>query len=106
MLGTTGYTTKDGTMSHLNSTGMDFSGSQNITQAVMGYSIMNEEDKARYDSNRIGPFSFEIDEDIDTEILKNDQVYDDLKELKDIMKSDKEDTHVNRGSLGRSKRKK
>ena len=33
---------------------------------------MNEEDKARYDSNRIGPFSFEIDEDIDTEILKND----------------------------------
>jgi hypothetical protein len=72
----------------------------------MGYSIMNEEDKARYDSNRIGPFSFEIDEDIDTEILKNDQVYDDLKELKDIMKSDKEDTHVNRGSLGRSKRRK
>jgi len=27
MLGTTGYTSKDGTMSHLNSTGMDFSGS-------------------------------------------------------------------------------
>jgi len=33
----------------------------------------------------IGPFSFDIDDEIDTEILTNEQVYDDLKELEDIL---------------------
>lgn len=36
-------------------------------------------------ARRIGPFSFDIDDDIDTEVLNNEQVYDDLKELDDIL---------------------
>lgn len=31
------------------------------------------------------PFSFNIDEDIGTDVLTNDQVYDDLRELEDIL---------------------
>jgi hypothetical protein len=45
----------------------------------------NEEDKARAEARRIGPFCFEIDPMIDTEVLADEQVHDDLKELKDIL---------------------
>lgn len=48
-------------------------------------SMITEEERARIDARRIGPFSFDIDDDIDTEVLNNEQVYDDLKELKDIL---------------------
>jgi hypothetical protein len=48
-------------------------------------SMISEEERARIDARRIGPFSFDIDDDIDTEVLNNEQVYDDLKELKDIL---------------------
>lgn len=36
-------------------------------------------------SRRIGPFSFDIDDEIDTEILTSEEVYKDLKELEDIL---------------------
>jgi len=40
-----------------------------------------DDEEARENARKIGPFSFDIDDDIDTEILTNEQVYDDLKEL-------------------------
>lgn len=46
---------------------------------------MSEEEKAKHATKKIGPFSFDIDDDIDTEVLTNEQVYDDLKELEDIL---------------------
>ena len=46
---------------------------------------ISEEEKARMAAKKIGPFSFDIDDDIDTEVLTNEQVYDDLKELEDIL---------------------
>jgi hypothetical protein len=36
-------------------------------------------------SRRIGPFSFDIDDEIDTEILTSEEVYKDLKELEHIL---------------------
>jgi len=45
----------------------------------------NDDEEARLAARKIGPFSFDIDDDIDTEILTNEQVYDDLKELQDIL---------------------
>lgn len=44
-----------------------------------------EEEEARQKARKIGPFAFLIDDDIDTEILTNQQVFDDLKELQDIL---------------------
>ena len=35
--------------------------------------------------SEIGSFHFEIDDDIDTEVLKNEQVYEDLIELEKIL---------------------
>ena len=46
---------------------------------------LNEEEEARLQAKKIGPFSFDIDDEIDTEVLTNEQVYDDLKELEDIL---------------------
>lgn len=46
---------------------------------------VDEEELARIQARKIGPFAFDIDDDIDTEILTNQQVYDDLKELEDIL---------------------
>lgn len=42
-------------------------------------------EQAKINEKKIGPFSFDIDDDIDTEVLTNEQVYDDLKELEDIL---------------------
>lgn len=42
-------------------------------------------EQARINARKIGPFSFEIDKYIDTEVLTNEQVADDLRELDDIL---------------------
>ena len=34
--------------------------------------MITEEERARIDARRIGPFSFDIDDDIDTEVLNNE----------------------------------
>lgn len=49
--------------------------------------LSDDEDEGKKDNGRetIGPFQFDIDDDIDTEVLNNEIVYDDLKELKDIL---------------------
>ena len=41
-------------------------------------------------SRKIGPFSFDIDDEIDTEILTSDEVYKDLKELESILDKDQD----------------
>jgi len=46
---------------------------------------LEEEEEARQKARKIGPFAFLIDDDIDTEVLTNQQVFDDLKELEDIL---------------------
>ena len=35
-------------------------------------SLISDEERARIDARRIGPFSFDIDDDIDTEVLNNE----------------------------------
>jgi len=46
---------------------------------------LEEEEESRQKARKIGPFAFLIDDDIDTEVLTNQQVFDDLKELEDIL---------------------
>lgn len=41
-------------------------------------------------NRKIGPFSFDIDDEIDTEILTSDEVYKDLKELESILDKDQD----------------
>ena len=47
--------------------------------------LVADEEEARQKARKIGPFAFLIDDDIDTEVLTNQQVFDDLKELEDIL---------------------
>lgn len=54
---------------------------------------------------RIGPFSFDIDDEIDTEILTSEEVYKDLKELEKILDKDKDKINITSKSFGRSKKK-
>ena len=42
----------------------------NETYGDMG--VMSEEEQARADARKIGPFSFDVDDDLDTEVLAND----------------------------------
>lgn len=44
--------------------------------------MQNEKDKQE---KNIGPFSFDYDDDIESEVLTSEQVYRDLKELDDIL---------------------
>jgi hypothetical protein len=64
----------------------------------------------QYQSRKIGPFSFDIDDEIDTEVLTSDEVYRDLKELEGILaKNDSELGNLASKMLGaasRSKKKK
>jgi len=67
----------------------------NKTQTNFGKQVQFEEGGGdEYDEDaereamvnrRIGPFSFDIDDEIDTEILPSQEVYDDLKELEKIL---------------------
>ena len=64
---------------------------------------LEEEEEARQKARKIGPFAFLIDDDIDTEVLTNQQVFDDLKELEDILGQGNDN---NAGAaIGKSKRK-
>ena len=58
-----------------------------------------------YQSRKIGPFSFDIDEDIDTEILTNNEIEKDLKELEHILDKDAEKISVTSKMMGRPKKK-
>jgi len=46
---------------------------------VMGSDDDEDKEEKRLRDRKIPPFSFDIDDDIDTEVLVNEQVYDDLK---------------------------
>ena len=53
---------------------------------MQGMSDYDDDENDEFQNQRkIKPFSFDIDDDIDTEVLTNEQVYDDLKELDDIL---------------------
>ena len=71
----------------MNKTGMNTTKTMGMTglQSYIGEDKDSEEENAKEEARKIGPFSFDIDDDIDTEVLDNEQVYDDLKELEDIL---------------------
>ena len=90
----------------LNNTGMTGGG----TFKLPGASIMDSEEdedkeEARARQRKIPPFSFDIDDDIDDAVLINQQVYDDLRQLKDLL-GDQESGAGAALNLGKSKRKK
>jgi len=58
-----------------------------------------------YHSRKIGPFSFDIDEDIDTEILTNNEIEKDLKELEHILDKDSEKINATTKIMARPKKK-
>lgn len=47
-----------------------------------------KDEEEKQNSWKIGPFSFDIDDEIGTEILTAEEVYEDLKELNDILVRD------------------
>jgi len=64
-----------------------------------------EEAAAKYQSRKIGPFSFDIDDEIDTEVLTSEEVYKDLKELEVILDKETDKVNISSKMLGRSKKK-
>lgn len=52
----------------------------------------DEEEEEREQARKIKPFSFDIDDDVDTEVLTNEQVHDDLKEILDILDESQKDS--------------
>lgn len=74
--------------------------------SVGGALDASDDDLGRTDARRIGPFSFDVDDDIDTEVLTNEQVYDDLKELKDILDQGQDmNAQLSAGHIGKAKRR-
>lgn len=66
-----------------------------------------DEEMDKMNKRKIGPFQFDIDNEIDTEILKNDEVYKDLKELdENIIKTNKMHSSLVTKSFGRRKKRK
>ena len=65
----------------------------------------DEEDEEKDNARKIGPFTFDIDDDIDTEVLTNEQVYDDLKELDDIIDERSQDRAAINLNLGKTRKK-
>ena len=59
----------------------------------------------KYQSRKIGPFSFDIDDEIDTEVLTSEEVYKDLKELEVILDKETDKVNISSKMLGRSKKK-
>lgn len=58
---------------------------QGMMSAYQTAMYEEEEDQELANSRKMKPFSFDIDDDIDTEVLTNEQVYDDLQEIDDII---------------------
>ena len=74
-------------------------------QSTFEQAQQEEEEALRaYQSRKIGPFSFDIDEDIDTEILTNNEILKDLKELEHILDKDA-DKIITSKMMGRTKKK-
>lgn len=66
-----------------------------MTGGVSGAQVSDyddEEEDERDQAQKIKPFSFDIDDDIDTEVLTNEQVHDDLKEILDILDESQKDS--------------
>lgn len=60
----------------------------------------------QYKNRKIGPFSFDIDDEIDTEVLTNDEIFKDLKELDGILQKDSDNINISSKMMGgRSKKK-
>ena len=87
----------------------DTKGFQNSTQYgkyTQHYDSAHEdEEQAKYQSRKIGPFSFDIDDEIDTEVLTSEEVYKDLKELEGILDKESDKVNISSKMLGRSKKK-
>lgn len=65
-----------------------------------------DEEEEKQNLRKIGPFQFDIDHDIDAEILKNEEVFKDLKELDEkIIKQDKTHSYLFTKSFGRKKKR-
>jgi hypothetical protein len=65
-----------------------------------------DEEEERLKMRKIGPFQFDIDHEIDAEILKNEEVYKDLKELDEkFIKKDKTHSYLTTKSFGRRKKR-
>ncbi len=76
-----------------------------MQQSTLEQAQQEEEEAVRaYQSRKIGPFSFDIDEDIDTEILTNNEILKDLKELEHILDKDG-DKIITSKMMGRTKKK-
>ena len=76
-----------------------------MQQSTIEQAEHDEEEAMRaYQSRKIGPFSFDIDEDIDTEVLTNNEILKDLKELENILDKDT-DKIITSKMMGRTKRK-
>ncbi len=67
--------------------------------------VDNHEDEEVQENQfqKIGPFSFDIDDDIDTEVLTNDEVFKDLKDLEGILDKGEDKTKTTR-MMGRKKK--
>jgi len=68
-------------------------------------SAIEADEAAKYQSRKIGPFSFDIDDEIDTEVLTSEEVYKDLKELEVILDKETDKVNISSKMLGRSKKK-
>lgn len=64
-----------------------------------------DEEEEKQSRSKIGPFQFDIDLEIDAEILKNEEVYKDLKELDEKIIKDKTPSYLATKSFGRRKRR-
>lgn len=89
--------------------GFQTAGQKKVSYAGVDPNSYNPNDtsyQSQYPNNRrIGPFSFDIDDEIDTEILTSDEVYKDLKELESILDKDKDKITVTSRQFGRAKKK-
>ena len=65
----------------------------------------DDDAQARAEARRIGPFCFDVDNDIETEVLVNEQVQDDLNALKDILDQGKDNVQTTVRHMGKSKKR-
>ena len=68
-----------------------------------------DDEETRYhqymQSRKIAPPNFDIDDEIDTEILTNEEVYKDLKELEDLLDKNEDSYGAAAKAIGRVKKK-
>jgi len=89
---------------------LDFIKKLNKNQAGKGNATLDQlmaEEEEKEKKWKIGPFSFDIDYEIDTEILTADEVYKDLKEVDDILVRDSDkklSAHVLQGAKKKKRR--